>query len=354
MSQENLYTDEVLTALTNLIEGKDFGIAQNTSNDPSVLAERIDYFHTIGLHRHGLPEIILVGNYPSDMFHHMVKQLMIDMSAPAPEDRDFLCKLDMVNGRGQKAFATTVPLSAYNQERYGKVFEFMYPDQEIKMVQLMMPDDNGVLPDAVPYVNKPASGQYFLGDVPEGVELYRNPPPVEDAPIEVEEIPKEDVSIIETIYGGITVQYTAGMTALDMPELIIVGNFPRENTKGILEYVVGLWKQFGVTESTKNVKLQMQIETDDPEKPIICTTDMGGVDDFFKSITDPILTKLSDKPYTLRQIILPDSRGRLPGDADYDTGKDCQLLLDSCGDVPDEDEVEPIKAYLVDGEEDPT
>jgi Domain of unknown function (DUF4262) len=353
---KSLYTEETLTVLHEQLRDKFFCLAQQTSDDESVIAEQITYHQTIGLLREGIPEIIIIGEYPLEQVDAIIRDVLAMITTPDPKDRTWEAKLMMHGKGGATAYAKTCMLSPEQKERYGRVYGALFPEKSFEMIQVMLPDTNGVLPDHVQYVNYPASNQYYLGVNDDGRELFAPAPPTPEGDpvmLPVEKL-KDEVAgkpaVVDSEYMGVKLYHTIGMTALGHPEIVISGNYDKETVDNVIFYMIDIWTLRGRDEKFMDFRLEMDMVDDtDPDniREFIAYTKTVAVLPQFRTAVDGVLKHLvPNGNYELVQIVLPDDAGKLPGDEGYNNQPEGQVFL---GEV--EMEGEPIVARLLDSED---
>ena len=173
--EQQEYDQQMLSNLRAQADERDFALLANSSNDLFVMQDGVDYTHSVGLFRHGLPEILVHGSYPLDLCGELIKSLMVMWTTAEPKDRTFDGTDVVLEGfREGKRFvvrARTAIMSEQNRLRYGKIIGELYPEEEFRMVQLMMPDEAGLLPNDPNYIPEEFFPQAYLGAVENAPEM---------------------------------------------------------------------------------------------------------------------------------------------------------------------------------------
>jgi hypothetical protein len=104
------------------------------------------FIYTVGLHLHGLPEIIMSGNLDPNEMHGVISNLA---SYWLQEKRAIFGDYPkfIVMAEGQEASITVIKVDTnYANENYIKAVARIYPQAQYEVAQLFWPDKEGKLP----------------------------------------------------------------------------------------------------------------------------------------------------------------------------------------------------------------
>lgn len=322
------YTAAHTEAVKNMLalETRYFGLLTQSSNDPDVLALGIPYTHTVGLHREGFPEIIVYGGFPDAYVGELVKYLMVSWSNQDKETNDFITDIPLSAGGSQMAVARTVEVTAQNKARYGKIFEHVWPGLDYRIVQILIPDENGYLPGMLAYddliLPQPNLSMPDAEKVaPQvAVEEFRDSAIGAAVTDELEplrlHIEEHKVAVYHEKTDLGPVVFTVGMCKKDLPELMISGTYSKQFVGEMLQTLVQDW--IANPPDVRSMSLPVEVESIEGIK-IKAEARLVRVTEENRAVTTDrvVLGLWPDQVYEVFQLILPNSNGILPGEEGY-------------------------------------
>lgn len=302
-----------------------FALLGNTSIHPDIVPLGLPYLHTVGLHQHGLPEIIVYGGWPQDFVGELVKAVMVAWTTKQEPDRNYIIELPLSASEdltSAVAFARTVEVSAFNKERYGCVIDHIFPGAEYRMFQLMLPDPNGNLPDSPEYNDN--AYQIYLGETTAaplvGEEVFVDPPITAMVTDEWENlrlhIEENGAAVYHEAAEGGPVAFTVGLSKKNLPEIMIAGKYSKQFIGELMETISQSW--LVTPPDISSLKFPLEVENRAGEK-IKCEAHLLRVTEVNRGLTtDRVVHGLwPDHVYEVFQVLLPNSDGLLPGYPGY-------------------------------------
>ena len=133
--------DAILSKITNIIESKGhaiIGTVSENENSPSTLS------YTVGLTHKGLPDLMMMG------FEHGLMQQLLNDAVLKMKDMGKITDPTRLSEVVRNYDVLLVPVPSHEAEKFAhvlKAYSAAEGKEEIELVQIILPDENGLFPN---------------------------------------------------------------------------------------------------------------------------------------------------------------------------------------------------------------